>query len=137
MGQFFDSEWPKTVQGHNPQASEKTGLAPCVPGPERTDWGLLLAPRGSWCPCSRSQILSHYPGGCVSSWWAYVTNKKANILAYAAPGIMLSPLADIISSALAQQSRFPAGLPSLLGHDGPEASGVATGLLSTPHKRWK
>lgn len=39
-----------------------------------------------------SQIHVRYPGGCVSSWWAYITNKKANILAYAAPGIMLSPL---------------------------------------------
>lgn len=41
-----------------------------------------------------SQFHMHCPGGCVPSWWSYITKKKANMLlkAYTVPGIVPSPL---------------------------------------------
>ena len=51
VGELSDSERPKTVQGHSTLGPLKSRFGThCVPGPERTEWGLRLAPRGSWCP---------------------------------------------------------------------------------------
>lgn len=48
VGEFSDSERPKTVQGHSTLGPLKSRFGThCVPGPERTDWGFRLAPRGS------------------------------------------------------------------------------------------